>query len=303
MSQEISNFKSGYVAIVGAPNVGKSTLLNRFLGQKTAIVSPRPQTTRNRIVGILTQPQYQLIFLDTPGIHKPQKALGRFMLEAATGTLREVDIILLTIDDRSFPVDSDTALVLENLRGISTPVILVVNKIDQIKKEALLPLMATYKDLHDFKAIVPISALTGEGLDLLLAEILTFIPPGSPYYPSDMITDQPERFVAAEIIREKIFRLTGQEIPYATAVIIDEFKENVGKQIVAISATIYVEKDSQKGILIGKGGSLLKKIGEAARKEIELMVGTKVFLKLWVKVFKGWTKSPEFIKQLGYSKK
>ena len=300
MSHEVKDFKSGYVAIIGAPNVGKSTLLNRFLGQKTAIVSPRPQTTRNRILGILTQPEYQIIFLDTPGIHKAKNVLGEFMVKAAVDTLREVDVVLLTVDAGLHPFGNDTALVIEKLRNIPTPVILAINKIDLIKKETLLPLIAQYKDIYDFKAIVPVSALTGEGMDLLLTDMLTLIPAGVPYYPSDMITDQPERFIAAEIIREKIFLLTGQEIPYATAVIIDEFKENAEKQITSISATIYVEKDSQKGIVIGKGGSLLKKIGESARKEIEVMVGAKVFLRLWVKVRKGWVKSPEIMKQLGY---
>lgn len=300
MSEEVADFKSGYVAIIGAPNVGKSTLLNRILGQKTAIVSPRPQTTRNRILGILTQPEYQIIFLDTPGVHKAKKALGQFMVKIAIDTLREVDVILLTIEAMLLPVDSDTALLLKNLHSVSTPVILVINKIDLVKKESLLPLMAEYKGLYNFRAVVPLSALTGEGVDFLLTEILTFIPAGIPYYPSDMITDQPERFMAAEIIREKIFRLTGQEIPYATTVIVDEFKEKVEKQIISISATIYVEKSSQKGIVIGKGGSLLQKIGEAARKEIELRVGVKVFLRLWVKVRKDWTKSPETLKQLGY---
>ena len=300
MSHEVKDFKSGYVAIIGAPNVGKSTLLNRFLGQKTAIVSPRPQTTRNRILGILTQPEYQIIFLDTPGIHKAKNVLGEFMVKAAVDTLREVDVVLLTVDAGLHPFGNDTALVIEKLHNIPTPVILAINKIDLIKKETLLPLIAQYKDIHDFKAIVPVSALTGEGMDLLLTDMLTLIPAGVPYYPSDMITDQPERFIAAEIIREKIFLLTGQEIPYATAVIIDEFKENAEKQIISISATIYVEKDSQKGIVIGKGGSLLKKIGEAARKEIEVMVGAKVFLRLWVKIRKGWAKSPEIMKQLGY---
>jgi len=300
VSHEVKDFKSGYVAIIGAPNVGKSTLLNRFLGQKTAIVSPRPQTTRNRILGILTQPEYQIIFLDTPGIHKAKNVLGEFMVKAAVDTLREVDVVLLTVDAGLHPFGNDTALVIEKLHNIPTPVILAINKIDLIKKETLLPLIAQYKDIYDFKAIIPISALTGEGVDVLLANILSHIPAGVPYYPSDMITDQPERFVAAEIIREKIFLLTGQEIPYATAVIIDEFKENAEKQIISISATIYVEKDSQKGIVIGKGGSLLKKIGEAARKEIEVMAGAKVFLRLWVKVRKGWVKNPEIMKQLGY---
>ncbi|MDQ7838517.1 MAG: GTPase Era [Thermodesulfobacteriota bacterium] len=300
MSHEVKDFKSGYVAIIGAPNVGKSTLLNRFLGQKTAIVSPRPQTTRNRILGILTQSEYQIIFLDTPGIHKAKNVLGEFMVKAAVDTLREVDVVLLTVDAGLHPFGNDTALVIEKLHNIPTPVILAINKIDLIKKETLLPLIAQYKDIYDFKAIVPVSALTGEGVDLLLTDMLTLIPAGVPYYPADMITDQPERFIAAEIIREKIFLLTGQEIPYATAVIIDEFKENAEKQITSISATIYVEKDSQKGIVIGKGGSLLKKIGESARREIEVMVGTKVFLRLWVKIRKGWAKSPEIIKQLGY---
>ncbi|MDI6789198.1 MAG: GTPase Era [Thermodesulfobacteriota bacterium] len=300
MSHEVNDFKSGYIAIIGAPNVGKSTLLNRFLGQKTAIVSPRPQTTRNRILGILTRPEYQIIFLDTPGIHKAKNVLGEFMVKAATDTLREVDVVLLTVDAGLHPFGNDTALVIEKLHNIPTPVILAINKIDLIKKETLLPLIAQYKDIHDFKAIVPVSALTGEGVDLLLTNMLTLIPAGVPYYPADMITDQPERFIAAEIIREKIFLLTSQEIPYATAVIIDEFKENAEKQMISISATIYVEKDSQKGIVIGKGGSLLKKIGEAARKDIEVMVGAKVFLRLWVKIRKGWAKNPEIIKQLGY---
>lgn len=300
MSQQASSFKSGYVAIVGAPNVGKSTLMNRLLGQKAAIVSPRPQTTRNRILGILTEPEYQLIFLDTPGIHQAKKALGKYMVRVAIDVLREVDVILLTVDARVYSVNGDTNLVLENLGSVTTPVILVINKIDLVKKDILLPLISGYKDLYDFKTIVPISALTGEGVDSLLAEILTFIPAGPLYYPAQMVTDQPERFIAAEIVREKIFRLTSEEIPYATAVIIDEFKENTEKQLVSISAIIYVEKDSQKGIIVGKGGGRLKQIGEAARKEMEQMFGTKVFLRLWVKVRKGWTKSPEVMKQLGY---
>ncbi len=298
MSHPATDFKSGYVAIVGSPNVGKSTLLNRFLQQKIAIVSPRPQTTRNRILGIVTEPGYQLVFVDTPGMHQPRTPLGQSMVKAAMDALAEVDVILAVVEPASAALDKTRIIAV--LRDIATPVILVVNKVDSVKKETVLPVLAQYRDLYSFRAFVPISALTGEGVDRLLSEILSLVPYGMPYYPPDMVTDQPERFIAGELIREKIFLLTGQEVPYSTAAVVDEFKEDAAKGIISISATIYVEKESQKRIIIGKGGSLLKRIGESARKDMEAALENKVFLRLWVKVRKDWTKSPGILRQLGY---
>lgn len=296
----VNNFKSGYVAIVGPPNVGKSTLINRVLGQKIAIVSSRPQTTRTRILGIITEPEYQLVFIDTPGIHRPKSTLARTMVQTALDSVREADVILLILDAKAPSPESVTELMLDELRSASMPTILVLNKLDLIKKESLLPLIEKYKGLYDFKAIVPVSALTGENLDRLLNEILNYTPEGEPYFPPETITDQQERFIAGEIIREKIFHFTGQEIPYAATIIIDEFKEVPEKQMISISATILVEKPSQKGIMIGRGGNLLKKIGEAARKDLEVMLDSKVFLRLWVKVQKDWSKSPEIRKEMGF---
>lgn len=300
MSVTEANFRSGYVAIIGSPNVGKSTLLNRYLQEKVAIVSRRPQTTRTRILGVLTKPEYQLVFIDTPGIHRPKNPLGESMVKVAADVLSEVDVLLFVVDPTISPAHDEASLVIRELHKTSTPVILAINKIDLIKKEILLPLMGQYQNTYDFKAVVPVSALNGEGLDDLLRVILEYIPAGVPFYPPDMLTDQPERFMVGEIIREKIFHLTGQEIPYATAVIINEFRENPAKGITSISATIYVEKDSQKGIMIGKGGNLLKRIGEAARKEMEDLLGTRIFLTLWVKVRKDWTKNRQMLKELGY---
>ncbi|MFH1146678.1 MAG: GTPase Era [Pseudomonadota bacterium] len=295
-----NDFKSGYVAIIGPPNVGKSTFLNRVLGQKIAIVSSRPQTTRTRLLGIHTEPGYQLVFIDTPGIHRPKSTLGQTMVQTALDSLREADVVLLILDAKNPSPENAMQLLLDELRSTSSPAILVLNKVDLVRKDTLLPLIEKYKKLYDFKAIVPVSALTGENLDRLLNEILNYTPQGEPYFPPETITDQQERFLAAEMVREKVFEFTGQEIPYATAIIIDEFKELPEKHLVSISATILVEKTSQKGIMIGKGGNLLKRIGEAARKDLEIMLDSKVFLRLWVKVRKDWSNSPEIRKEMGF---
>lgn len=295
-----TDFKSGYVALIGSPNVGKSTILNQFLKEKIAIVSAKPQTTRNKILGVLTAPQYQLIFMDTPGIHRPRNPLGEYMVKVAIDAFHEVDVILFVVDTSLNPAQAEISFIIGKLQNVDTPVILAINKIDLVAKQNLLPLMKSYQSSFSFKAIIPISAIKGEGLDDLLKSVLEYMPSGQPFYPPDFLTDQPERFIAGEIIREKIFQFTGQEIPYATAVLIDEFKENPAKEITSISATIYVEKDSQKGIIIGKGGALLKRIGETARREIEHLLGIRVFLRLWVKVRKDWTGNKEILKQLGY---
>lgn len=289
--------KSGMVALVGPPNVGKSTLLNALLGQKISIVSPKPQTTRNRILGIINGPDYQIVMLDTPGLHKGTIPLNVEMARIAKETLGEVDIIIFMVDaSMALPKpDSDLA---SCLTGRATPAILLINKIDLLRREKILPLIQAYQGLHDFRAIIPISALRSEGADVLLSELLALLPEGPRYFPDDIPTDASVRFIAAEIIREKVFLLTGEEIPYSTAVVIDRFQE--GDSLITIDATIIVEKDSQKGMVIGKKGAKLKEIGTAARLDIEELVQTKVMLKLWVKVQRNWTKNPSFLKELGF---
>jgi len=292
-------FKSGFIAIVGRPNVGKSTLLNAIVGEKLAITSRKPQTTRNRITGILNTGDGQFIFLDTPGIHDAKTPLNRCMVKAATSAFGEVDLILLLVEaDRG--LDPGDGLILEGLRSSAVPVFLVINKVDLVEKPKLLPLIDRFRGLHDFREIVPVSAATGEGVGRLLELIVDAMPEGPKLFPDDLFTNQSERFIAAEIVREKILELTHREIPYATAVTVDSFKEDEEKNRIRIAATITVEKDSQKGILIGKGGRMLKEIGMQSRLEMERFFAAKIFLELFVRVRKDWTKDPRWLKEFGY---
>ena len=292
------NIKSGLVAIVGPPNAGKSTLLNVLLGQKISIVTPKPQTTRNRIIGILNDPSYQIVLLDTPGLHKARKPLNQEMVKIAVASLSEVDVVLFLIDI-SLPIIDKQASPIDYLESAKVPAILVLNKIDLLDKKQVLPMIETYRKIYPFTAIIPVSALLNYGTDLLLKELLRLLPAGPKFYPEDIPTDATERFIVAEIIREKIFLLTGQEIPYSTAVVIESFKEDEGRKLITIHATIFVEKSSQKAIIIGRKGSKLQQIGKNSRQDIEKLLGQKVLLKLWVKVHKNWTKDMRFIRDLG----
>ena len=290
--------KSGMVAIVGPPNAGKSTLLNALLGQKISIVTPKPQTTRNRIVGILNTPAYQIVMLDTPGLHKARKPLNLEMVKIAVSSLAEVDVVLFLIDV-SLPIPEKQAQTVQYLDATKVPAILVLNKIDLLRKEQILPLIEVYSKIYPFAAIVPVSALFENGTEVLLQELLQLLPQGPRFYPEDIPTDATERFIVGEIIREKIFLLTGQEIPYSTAVVIDSFKDDEEKSLVTIHATIVVEKPSQKAIIIGKKGSKLQQIGKNSRQDIEKLMAQHVLLKLWVKVHKNWTSDMRFIRDLG----
>ena len=294
-----SPFKSGFVAIVGAPNVGKSTLLNRLIGQKIAITSRKPQTTRHRLLGITHLPGAQLIFLDTPGIHRAKGPLNVRIVEVALKALREVDLVVL-MTEAAVPDQRGDEIILKALEKKKQPVILAINKVDLVKKKTLLPLMEQWRRAYPFKAMVPVSALEGIQVDALVTEMVAALPEGPRYYPEDSLTDMPERFIAAEMIREKVFRRTGEEIPYAVAVTVESFKERPGKDLIDIQATIHVERESQKPIIIGGGGKKLKRIGEEAREAIEEMVGRRVFLKLWVRVQKNWTRDARAIRRLGY---
>ncbi|PYI51753.1 GTPase Era [Paenibacillus flagellatus] len=292
------NHKSGFVAIIGRPNVGKSTLLNQVIGQKIAIMSDKPQTTRNKIQGVYTTDEMQIVFLDTPGIHKPKSKLGSFMMKVAENTFHEVDAILFLVDVAE-GIGGGDRFIIEQLKGVKTPVLLVLNKIDQVHPEALLPIIATYKDLYDFAEIVPISALQGNNVSTLLKQIGHYLPEGPQYYPADQVTDYPEQFICAELIREKILHLTREEIPHSIAVAIESMKvEDNG--VVSIGAIIFVERDSQKGIVIGKQGAMLKEIGQQARRDIEALLGSKIFLELWVKVKKDWRNREHVLKDLGF---
>jgi len=292
-------FRSGFVALIGRPNVGKSTLMNRLIGQKIAITSSKPQTTRNRIQTVYTDERGQIIFLDTPGIHKAKNKLGQYMAEVTESTLKDVDLILWLVEPSDY-IGAGEQEIIKRLSGVKTPVMLVINKIDKVKKEDLLHIIDTYRKELDFAAIVPVSALKGENTNDLTDTIFTYLPEGPQYYDEDTVTDQPERQIAAEMIREKALRNLSEEIPHGVAVLIDRMKEREGGTLIDIDATIICEKESHKGIIIGKQGSMLKKIGTEARRDIEMMTGTKINLKLWVKVKENWRDSDTLIRNYGY---
>ena len=300
MTEQIENnedFKSGFISIVGAPNAGKSTLLNKLLGEKISITSKKPQTTRNRILGIVHRSEAQLVFIDTPGVHKAKSPLNIKMVDAAMSTLGEADIILFMIDVTSKDEKSEQILI-QKIKNQSLPVVLALNKIDLIKKKEIFEVIDKYKNIHNFKAILPLSAKHGTKLEELQIELINLLPKSPPLFPKETITDVPERFIVAELIREKIFRLTGQEIPYSIAVEIESFKRK--KKLVTIHAIINVEKKSQKGIIIGKQGAKLKQIGIEARHDIEKLIESKVMLHLFVKVQKNWSTNARIMKEFGY---
>ncbi|MDP4096979.1 GTPase Era [Paenibacillus sp. P96] len=293
-----AKFRSGFVAIVGRPNVGKSTLMNHVIGQKIAIMSDKPQTTRNKIHGVYTTSDTQIVFLDTPGIHKRQSKLGDYMNQTAFNTLGEVEAVLFLVD-ASEGMGGGDRFIAEQMKKVSTPVILVLNKIDKIEPEALLPLIEEYRKLYDFAEIVPISAKMGNNVNRLLEQIEKYLPAGPQYYPEDQVTDHPEQFVIAELVREKILHMTREEVPHSIAVMIEDMRvESNG--VVHISAVIYVERDSQKGIIIGKQGALLKEVGKQARQDIQKLLGSKIFLELWVKVKKDWRNQERVLRDLGF---
>lgn len=295
---ENKKFKSGFIAVIGRPNVGKSTLVNAMIKEKIAIVSDKAQTTRNKILCIHTDEECQLVFLDTPGVHKPQHKLGEYMVDAALSSLKEVDAILFVIAGNEKRGNGDDFL-LEQLRKVETPVFLLINKIDLIAKEAVFKKMDEYSKLYSFAQIIPISARDEVNLDTLLVELKKVLPEGPKYFPDDMVTDQPERLLVAEIVREKILRNTREEIPHAIAVEVEEMTARSADKVY-IRATIYVERDSQKRIVIGKNGALLKEVGRLARDEIQNLLGSQVYLDLWVKVKKDWRNKKSMLKELGY---
>lgn len=293
--------RSGFVAIIGRPNVGKSTFMNRILGEKVAIMSPKAQTTRNKINGIYTRPDAQIIFVDTPGIHKPQNELDQYMDDAALSTLKDVDAVLFMVSAEDEPGRGDEWII-NALEKVNTPVYLIINKIDLVHPDDLLPLIDHYNKLRKFDEVFPISATMGNNVDELLNKLIETLPEGPQYYPDDEISDHPEYFVVGELIREKILELTNQEVPHAVAVVVERMKDHVGGKL-QIEANIYVERPGQKGILIGKGGSMLKQIGIKSRLDIERLLGEKVNLKLWVKIQKNWRDNDAYLRALGYNKK
>lgn len=298
MSHQQAEFRSGFVAIIGRPNVGKSTLLNHLVGQKIAITSPKPQTTRNRILGILTRDDAQMLFLDTPGIHEARSSLNRYMVEQARSACQDVDAVLWLVEaDRE--VD-EHALVREMLDAVRTPIILGINKVDLVAREKLLPMIDAYRGQRDYAAIIPFSALTGEGTDTLLSVLLDHLPQGPKYFPDEQVTDLPERFIVAEIIREQILNRTREEVPYGVAVVVEQFSEDPAKNLISISAVINVEREPHKRIVVGRGGTMIRGIGKAARLEIERLLGVKVYLELFVKVQKNWTGSDRLMREFGY---
>lgn len=293
------NYKSGFVSIIGRPNVGKSTFLNKVIGQKIAIMSDKPQTTRNKIQGVYTTNTCQIIFIDTPGIHKPKHKLGDFMMKVAQNTLNEVDLILFMINAEEGFGKGDQ-FIIERLKQTNQPVFLVINKIDQVHPDDLLTIIDQYKEMYPFKEIIPISALEGNNVNTLLEQIEKYMPNGPQYYPADQVTDHPERFIITELIREKVLHLTREEIPHSIAVVMDSMERREGGNTVYVAATIIVERDSQKGIIIGKQGKMLKEIGRLARIDIEALLGSKVFLELWVKVQKDWRNRINQLRDFGF---
>jgi GTPase len=292
-----SKSRAGFVAIVGRPNAGKSTLLNRLVGQKIAIVTSKPQTTRNRIQGIVTQERGQIVFIDTPGLHDADSALGRQMMHEIAAAIEGIDVLLLIVDASRVSPNTDSMLI-EKAERFPGKTILVLNKVDAVPKPKLLPMIERFRKEADFAAIVPISAIKGTGLDALLDEIFRLLPESEPYFPEDQVTDQPERFLAAEIIREKAIRALHHELPYAVAVFVETFEEK--PSLLRIEATLHVERDTQKKILIGHKGAMLKKIGTEARKELESLLDTKVFLGLFVKVAPDWRENPQRVRELDW---
>ncbi|MCG5103079.1 GTPase Era [Oceanobacillus alkalisoli] len=293
-----SNYKSGFIAIIGRPNVGKSTFLNHVVGQKIAIMSDKPQTTRNKIQGVLTTDDYQMVFIDTPGIHKPKHRLGDFMMKIADNTLNEVDAVLFMINaDEGY--GRGDQFIIERLENVKSPVFLIINKIDLVSPEALLGIIDEYRQKGDFQEIIPISALQGNNVNRLLTELQNYLPEGPQYYPQDQITDHPERFIITEFIREKALHLTREEVPHSIAVALENMEKRKD-DTVFIQATIITERSSQKGIIIGKQGRMLKKIGQEARKDIEHLLGSKVYLELWVKVKKDWRNKQSQLHELGF---
>lgn len=294
------SYKSGFVTIIGRPNVGKSTLLNQVIGQKIAIMSDKPQTTRNKIQAVYTTDEAQVIFIDTPGIHKPKHKLGDFMTRTAQQTLNEVDLILFVINAEEGYGRGDQ-FIIDRLQHVKNPVFLVVNKIDKVHPDQLLPLIDMYRNKLEVAEVVPISALKGNNIDTLLDQIVSYMEEGPQFYPEDQVTDHPERFITAELIREKVLHLTREEIPHSVAVIIEEMKEREEKNVVFVNATIIVERSSQKGIIIGKQGKMLKEIGKRARADIETLLGSRVFLELYVKVQEDWRNRQKQLVEFGFN--
>lgn len=294
----MTEHKSGFVSIIGRPNVGKSTFVNRVIGHKIAIMSDKAQTTRNKIQGVMTRDDAQIIFIDTPGIHKPKHKLGDYMMRVAKNTLSEIDAIMFMVNVNE-DIGRGDEYIMEMLKNVKTPIFLVLNKIDLVHPDTLMPKIEQYQSYMDFTDIIPISALEGLNVDHFIDVLKSFLPEGPKYYPDNQISDHPEQFVVSEIIREKILHLTSEEIPHAIGVNVDRMiKEDEDR--VRIEATIYVERDSQKGIVIGKGGKKLKEVGKRARRDIEMLLGSKVYLELWVKVQRDWRNKLNFIRQIGY---
>jgi GTP-binding protein Era len=296
-NEDLNDFRSGYVSIIGRPNVGKSTLLNSILGEKIAVVTPKPQTTRNKIIGIKTLPDVQIIFMDTPGIHRPRNRLGEIMVRTAGEALNDVDVILFMVEPRE-PAKEDKDII-DLLKKIRSPVFLLINKIDIVRKPELLLIIDHFSKLYSFKEIIPISAIKQEGVELLIKSICNYLPLGPRYYPDDIITDQLERFMVSEIIREKAMSMTKEELPYSVAVEVAKWEEREDG-LISINCNIYVERDGQKAIIIGKRGEMMKSIGSAARVDIEKLLNTKVFLELWVKVKSKWRDDKQLLKEMGF---
>ncbi|WP_373781858.1 GTPase Era [Jeotgalibaca porci] len=299
--QDNQAFKSGFISIIGRPNVGKSTLLNRIVGQKVAIMSDTPQTTRNKIQGVVTTESAQMVFIDTPGIHKPKHRLNDFMLKSAYSTFNQVDIVLFMVNAEEARGGGDN-FIMERIANIKTPKFLIINKIDKIHPEALLKIITDYTNDYEFDEVVPVSAKNGNNVQALLNTIQGYLPEGPQYYPEDQVTDHPEYFVVSEFIREKVLQLTRDEIPHSVAVVVDSMQKNEDNKV-HVYATIGVDCSSQKGIIIGKGGKMLKEIGTRARRDIEVMLGDKIFLELWVKVQRDWRDRPTHLQDYGYRQK
>lgn len=292
-------YKSGFVGIIGRPNVGKSTLLNNLVHHKLAIISEKPQTTRNKIRAILTRDDAQMIFVDTPGFHKPKNALGERLIKAVRETLQEVDVIVFMLDGTK-TIGKGDLFIADELANLDTPAVAVLNKIDRLSSDQVEAQKTVVQNLGEFRDVIPLSAKTSENVHALIERIAELLPQGPKYYPEDMIAEQPESFIVGELIREKVLQLTREEVPHSVAVVVDEMQQRQDRDLVDIEATIYVERDSQKGIIIGKGARMLKEIGSRARQEIEALLGEQVFLNLKVRVEKDWSKRPEMLKRLGY---